>query len=63
MGRCAGRRPELEVDDAILKEGLQDGGCCVAEGGFVREEGVDVSAEEGEEAALFMSLYFDICKI
>jgi hypothetical protein len=43
---------ELEVDDAVLEEGLQDGGCGVADGGFVCEEGVDVFAEEGEEAII-----------
>lgn len=51
MGRRAGRCPEFEIDYAVVEEGLQDGGCCVAEGGFVCEEGVDVFAEEGEEAA------------
>lgn len=44
---------QLEVDDAVLEKGLQDGGCGVADGGFVGEEGVDVFAEEGEEALFF----------
>jgi hypothetical protein len=35
-----------------LEEGLEDGGGGVADGGFVGEEGVDVFAEEGEEAFL-----------
>lgn len=45
-GGCA----EFEVDDAVREEGLEDGCGGVAEGGFVCEEGVDVFAEEGEEA-------------
>lgn len=45
-GGCA----EFEIDDAVEEEGLEDGESGVAEGGFVGEEGVDVFAEEGEEA-------------
>lgn len=48
--RWTGSGAQLEIDDAVLEEGLQDGGGGVPDGGFVGEEGVDVFAEEGEEA-------------
>lgn len=49
-GGRAGSCAEFEVDDAVEEEGLEDGSGGVAEGVFVCEEGVDVFAEEGEEA-------------
>lgn len=53
-GRRTRRGAQFEVDDAVLQEGLEDGGGGVTDGRLVGEEGVDVFAEEGEEAVLYI---------
>lgn len=61
-GRRTRRGAQFEIDKAVLEEGLEDGGGGVADGGLVGEEGVDVFAEEGEEAFFFF-MYMRRCFI
>lgn len=49
----ARRGPQLEVDDAVCGEVVEHGEGCVAQGGEVVYEVVDVGGEEGEEPFFF----------
>lgn len=53
------RSTQFEVDYAVRLKVAEDGGRCVHDGRAVREEVVDVVAEEGEEADIVSARLID----